>query len=68
MTKEPRHKEGHSTEILKTPWSSFLCPECGIHFESKEETEHHLHTVHLEHLRTVHGESHGQDVLERHVI
>jgi hypothetical protein len=67
MNKELKHKEGHTLDVLENAPGSYLCPECGKQFKSKAETELHLHTVHLNHLRTVHREFHGQDVVEKHV-
>jgi predicted RNA-binding Zn-ribbon protein involved in translation (DUF1610 family) len=64
---EPKHTAGHSTEITQNQDREFMCPECGRTFEIKDAAEKHLHTVHLKHLRSVHGEVHGEDVDTIHV-
>lgn len=64
---EPKHTQGHSTKITPIDDKEFMCPECGRKFDLKEAAEQHLHTVHLKHLRTVHGEFHGEDVNAIHV-
>ena len=64
---EPKHTEGHSTKITPINDKEFMCPECGRTFDLKEAAEQHLHTVHLKHLRAVHGEFHGEDVNAIHV-
>lgn len=62
---EPNHVQGHSTAVSQTQEGQYLCPECGKTFSSKEVAEKHLHQIHWEHLRTVHGEYH-EDTGETH--
>jgi competence CoiA-like predicted nuclease len=64
---EPKHTQGHSTEITQTPNREFMCPECGKTFDIKDAAEKHLHSAHLKHLKAEHGEFHGQDVDTIHV-
>lgn len=63
---EPKHKQGHSIVVSKQKNGDFMCPECGKTFEEKEPAETHLHSEHLEHLRTVHHETHGRDTDKKH--
>ncbi|MGE5187919.1 MAG: Hsp20/alpha crystallin family protein [Betaproteobacteria bacterium] len=63
---EPKHMQGHSTVVRKQKDGRFMCPECGKTFEKKETAETHLHNEHLEHLRTVHHETHGRDTDKKH--
>jgi acetone carboxylase gamma subunit len=67
MSLEPKHTEGHSTEINQTANREFMCPECGRTFEIKDAAEKHLHTMHIKHLKAEHGEFHGEDVGTYHV-
>jgi len=64
---EPKHIEGHSTEISQIRDREFMCPECGKIFEVKETAENHLHSIHLKHLQSVHGQFHSEDVGTVHV-
>ena len=64
---EPKHVQGHSTAVIKVNENLYMCPECGITFTLQEAAELHLHHVHLNHLRRVHGEYHGVDVEGHHV-
>ncbi len=64
---EPKHVEGHSTEITQTQNREFMCPECGRTFEVKDAAEQHLHSMHLKHLKAEHSEFHGEDVSTYHV-
>lgn len=57
-TSEPTHTSGHSTTVARQENGEFMCPECGKIFNAKDTAEKHLHSVHAEHLRTVHGEFH----------
>jgi len=54
----PKHTPGHSTAVTQQKQGEFMCPECGKTFDSKDTAEGHLHSEHMEHLRTVHGEHH----------
>ncbi len=67
MASEPTHTPGHSTAVMRSNDGQFMCPECGKTFVVAEAAERHLHGVHLEHLRKVHKEVHGEDVVGRHV-
>ncbi|MGD6851618.1 MAG: hypothetical protein ACQCN6_06110 [Candidatus Bathyarchaeia archaeon] len=64
---EPKHTPGHSTTVVIVSDGTFMCPECGKTFTTKDAAEEHLHGVHLEHLRNVHGEFHSKDVVGHHV-
>ncbi|MDR0372136.1 MAG: hypothetical protein LBI79_01015 [Nitrososphaerota archaeon] len=64
---EPNHTPGHDTTIVAVNENIYMCPECGRTFSIKDAAEQHLHGVHLEHLRRVHPEFHGKDVVGRHV-
>jgi hypothetical protein len=64
---EPKHTEGHSTEITQTPNREFMCPECDRTFEGKDVAEQHLHSAHMKHLKAEHSEFHGEDVGTYHV-
>lgn len=67
ISNEPKHTEGHSTQITQTSNREFMCPECGRTFEVKDAAEQHLHLMHLKHLKAEHGEFHGEDVGKYHV-
>lgn len=64
---EPKHTQGHSTQITQTPNHEFMCPECGKTFDIQDAAEKHLHSMHLKHLKAEHGEFHGKDVDTIHV-
>ncbi len=66
IDQEPIHVEGHSTEVTQQG-TEYMCPECGKTFPIKDEAERHLHGIHRQHLRTVHGEFHDKDVDGMHV-
>jgi hypothetical protein len=66
-TGEPKHTPGHDTSVIMVNENSYMCPECGKIFSIKDAAERHLHGVHLEHLRKMHNEFHGKDVLGHHV-
>ncbi len=55
-TSEPKHTSGHSTAVVRQESGEFMCPECGRIFNVKDAVDKHLHSVHAEHLRTMHGE------------
>ncbi len=62
----PKHTHGHSTAVTQASHGEFMCPECGKTFDSKNTAEGHLHSEHIEHLRSVHGEIHGKDTDTTH--
>lgn len=65
-TSEPKHTQGHSTNITDTKENEYMCPECGKTFDTKEVAEQHLHSRHTEHLRLMHGEYHAKDISDQH--
>jgi predicted RNA-binding Zn-ribbon protein involved in translation (DUF1610 family) len=66
MMAEPKHTPGHNTAVVNVQ-DSFMCPECGKIFAIKDAAEAHMHGVHLNHLRKVHSDTHGNDVVGHHV-
>ena len=60
FSNEPKHTEGHSTEITQTPNCEFMCPEYGRTFEVKDAAKQHLHLMHIKHLKAEHGEFHRE--------
>jgi len=64
---EPNHISGHDPAIVAVNENMYKCPECGKMFTIKDAAEQHLHGVHLEHLRKMHQEFHGKDVVGHHI-
>ena len=64
---EPNHTSGHDPAIVSVKENMYMCPECGKMFTIKDTAEQHLHGVHLEHLRKMHQEVHGKDVVGHHI-